>query len=525
MRPRYWLFAFLAALTALRLGYISKLELSPDESYYFLWSQRLDLAYFSKGPAVALAIKLGTTLFGDNEFGVRFLAPLLALGTSLCMFTLARRIYDESIAIWTVVAMNMIPIFNVGSLLMTIDPLSIFFWTAGLLAFWLALERGPGFSFYWPLTGLMIGLGFLSKYTNAMQLLGVVLVLALSSRFRRELIRPGFWSLVLVAVLCTLPPIIWNSRHSWITLAHLSERGGLNSAFSLHPEEVLVFAGLHAGVYSPLIFIGMMMALWWAWPRARHQFNPRFLLCFTLPLLVMYCVLALKKAGEPNWTAPAFISLGILSAALWHEAAQANRTNARYAITALALGLVMSIAILNFDLIRAAGIPLPYRADPSARLRGWRMVGQAVDQFRLEFERTLGNRAFLIANSYGTAASIAFYLSDKRVEGPGHPAVYMPESQDIQNQFSLWPRYDQFVAAPPDQPPKEEYFTEQKGVNPFIGRSALYITTSGDETAPSNLENAFERVEMIALLKFTRHGLPLREIRIFACQNYRSLPL
>jgi hypothetical protein len=62
-------------------------------------------------------------------------------------------------------------------------------------------------------------------------------------------------------------------------------------------------------------------------------------------------------------------------------------------------------------------------------------------------------------------------------------------------------------------------------VNPFIGRSALYITTSGDETAPSNLENAFERVEMIALLKFTRHGLPLREIRIFACQNYRSLPL
>ena len=525
MKPRHLLFAFLATFTLLRLGYICQLELSPDESYYHLWSQHPDLAYYSKGPGVAFAIKIGTALFGDNEFGVRFLAPLLALGTSLVIFHLARRIYDESIAIWTVIAMNMIPIFNVGALLMTIDPLSIFFWTAGLLTFWLALERSPRFSLYWPGTGLMIGLGFLSKYTNAMQLLGVLLVLALTSRHHRDLLRPGFWSLLFVFVLCAIPPFIWNSRHEWITFKHLSERGGLNSAFSLHPEELLAFAGAHAGVYSPLIFAGMMFALWWAWPKARHQFKPRFLLCFAAPLLIMYCLLSLKKAGQPNWTAPAFVSLGILSAALWQEAAQTSRARARFSMAALALGLVMSVAIMNFDLLRAIGVPLPYRLDPGARLRGWQSAAQAVDQFRTEFERNTGKPVFLIGNKYQTAASIAFYLPEKRVEGPGHPPVYIPESQDIQNQFSLWPRYDQFVDAAQPGPSKEQYFTEQQGVNPFIGRSALFVTDGADEIAPGNITNAFERVEMIALLQFTRRNLPLRQIRIFACHNYRSLPL
>jgi 4-amino-4-deoxy-L-arabinose transferase-like glycosyltransferase len=40
-----------------------------------------------------------------------------------------------------VLILNAIPLFNIGNLLMTIDPLSIFFWMAAMYAFWLALER------------------------------------------------------------------------------------------------------------------------------------------------------------------------------------------------------------------------------------------------------------------------------------------------------------------------------------------------------------------------------------------------
>ena len=160
---------------------------------YYLWSQHPDLWYYSKGPGIAMAIRLSTAVFGANEFGVRWLSPLLALGTSLVMFSLARRIYSESVAIWTVLTMNAIPIFNVGALVMTIDPLSIFLWAAALYTFWLALEKSPAFNLWWPLTGLLIGFGFLAKYSEgAMQLLSIALVLMSTKKFRGEFLRAGF---------------------------------------------------------------------------------------------------------------------------------------------------------------------------------------------------------------------------------------------------------------------------------------------------------------------------------------------
>ena len=72
---RWHLFAGLVILTILRLSQVGKLELSPDESYYLLWSQHLDLAYYSKGPGIALVMKGMTSLLGTSEFGIRSTAP------------------------------------------------------------------------------------------------------------------------------------------------------------------------------------------------------------------------------------------------------------------------------------------------------------------------------------------------------------------------------------------------------------------------------------------------------------------
>lgn len=578
--PRHWLFLFLALLTLVRFALIGSYNLSPDESYYYLWSQHPALSYYSKGPGVAMTILASTKIFGATEFGVRFFSPLLALGTSLIMFGFARRLYGESIAVWSALLLNCIPIFNVGALVMTIDPLSIFFWAAALWTFWLALEKSPRWTFWWPLTGLLIGLGFLAKYTNAMQLLSIVLLLALTRKLRIEFKRPGFYTLLVVFGICTLPPILWNQQHAWITMAHLRSRGGLDSRFAVHPSEFLEFLGAHFGVYSPLIFAGLMMTLWDARKLAVRHFKPRFLVFFAAPLLLMYFILSLKQAGEANWTAPAFVSLGILAVALWQEAARTVRWRAQFAFAALVIGLLMSLLTVNTDAVRMVGIPWAYDKDPGSRLRGWRTTALAVQDVREKFEREHGKPVFLIGNKYQTAASLAFYLPEKRAEGPGHPPVYIPESQNIENQFSFWPRYDEmtdlkdlarnFLDSPeatnaPETVKKsvadalqampnegqqvdesaraearqklaaaihaampkarlDEYYTEE-GVNQFIGRDALYITDRGEEHAASAIERGFEKVEMIALLEIKRRGLPLREVRVFACHNYRSLPL
>jgi hypothetical protein len=432
------------------------------------------------------------------------------------------------VAIWTVLMLNAIPIFNVGAVVMTIDPLSIFLWAASVYTFWLALEKSPRFSWWWPCTGLLIGLGFLAKYTNAMELLSVLIILGTTRRYRRDLLGPGFWSMLVIALLCTMPVIEWNRDHAWITVEHLSERGGLNTGFALHPGAFLQFLGGHCLVYSPLVFIGLLWSLRWGWQRARVQFKPRFLGAFAMPLLVMYAALALKSPGEPNWTAPAFITLGILGAALWLEQAEGSAFLRRYAIGGLLLALVMTTVTLNTDIIRALHIPFSYDADPSNRLRGWQTGAATIQQFRHEFEQESGKPVFLIGNKYQTAASLSFYMAGHRVEGAGHPPVYIPESQNIENEFSFWPRYDEFDTPPAGSVPQDSYYTEEQGVNLFEGRNALFITDesrTGAERPPSAIERGFDKVELVRLFRIERRGEPLRDLRVFACYNYHTLSL
>src|ERR1700759_398049 len=254
-----WL--FIAGLTIIRLTLLATTDLEADEAHYWMWSDRLAPAYFSKGPGGAFAIRAGTSLFGANEFGVRVFSPFLAAGTSLMLFYFARKLFSAPAGFWGVLALNVTPIFNVGSFVMTIDPLSIFFWTAAMITFWFAVEKAPRFTVYWPATGALIGLGFLCKYTNVLQLISVLLVLALAPRLRAEFKRPGIYALLGAFVPFLIPPIVWNKQHAWVTLSHLESRGSLDRGFHFHLLEPLKFVGEHFLIYSPLLFLGLLWAV------------------------------------------------------------------------------------------------------------------------------------------------------------------------------------------------------------------------------------------------------------------------
>ncbi len=189
----------------------------------------------------------------------------------------------------------------------------------------------------------------------------------------------------------------------------------------------------------------------------------------------------------------------------------------------------MSVVALNTDLLRTAGYEFP-RRDPADRIRGWKSSADAVEQVRAEVETQLGERVFVIADERDRASELSFYFRDKRVEGPGHPPVYIVESQDIQNQFSFWPRYDELVPLPANQPatpaPDEgDVYTEEGGVNLFAGRSAIYIQASKKTEVPRNIRAAFQSSDLFATIEVRRFGQLVRTLRVFVCRNYRTLPL
>ena len=321
-----------------------------------------------------------------------------------------------------------------------------------------------------------------------------------------------------------IPPLIWNSAHAWITLAHLQARGSLDHRPGFHPLELLTFLAEHFVTYSPLLFLGLVWATIASWLRRQRNFAVLYLLWSGLPVFLFYLILSCNKAAAPNWDALAFPSLGILAISYWRERA-ASRTRAHvWTTAAIGLGLLMSGLLVVF-LVNPSGIKR-YGNDPSDRVRGWRAMAEGVDQVRHDFEKKTGQRVFLIADERDRAAELAFYLPEQRVEGPGHPPVYIPESQDMVNQFSFWPRYDEFVPLPANaKPDPNEIYTEEQGVNLFTGRTALFLQLGRKGRPPRSIRGGFGRVERISTIEVRSGGRLLRELQVYACYDYRTMPL
>ncbi|MDP6490166.1 MAG: glycosyltransferase family 39 protein [Kiritimatiellia bacterium] len=478
-RTARWVAGALLALTVLRLWIATRFELIGDEAYYWQWSRHLDWCYYSKGPLVAWTIRLGTQVFGDTVLGIRFFSVCLGTGTLLLLYRLSQRLFSRRVAVWTLVMAACTPLFVIGSLLMTIDPLFIFCWLASASLFWKAKETdrmGP-----WLLTGLVVGVGMLAKYTNVALLPSFALFLAWSKSHRTELRRPRFWLMCLVALACLAPVLWWNARHDWVTFVHLQERGALDRAWRFSGSEFMEYLGGQLGALFPLFFIGIVFSLIHGRVRREAPDAYRFLASLAVPLLGFYTILALNDAGEANWTAAAMISALPLLAATWCAFCKTHR-GARVVAW---LTLVPAVVLAAVTLAAPAGLIPP--AEPLLyRIRGWEDLAGRVERF-CETE----DLAFVIGDHYQTASLLSFYTE-------GHPDTFIVDRPRIQNQYSLWPTYGEREA----------------------GQDAVYV--SRDPVPPAELQAQFTAVDSPQETWSRWRGRDVRKFYLHPCRGYRG---
>ena len=115
---------------------------------------------------------------------------------------------------------------SVGTILMTIDPPLVLCWTLALVAGWRAVQADGT-------THIGCGLAWLPAWAFSAstarpthRLLGAVLpALAPGAR---ALKKPGPYLALLIFALCTLPVLIWNAQHGWITDRHVADDAGMS---------------------------------------------------------------------------------------------------------------------------------------------------------------------------------------------------------------------------------------------------------------------------------------------------------
>jgi len=474
VNPTRLAIVLLLVVTGFRLWFATRIGLVGDEAYYWLWSKHLAASYRDKGPAIAWTIALGTWLFGNTVFGIRFFAVLLAGGVGWLLFVLARRLYDERIALWCLLVALVMPIMAVGSILMTIDSLSVFFWAVAALLLWRALHEDR--IFLWFLTGLAIGAGFLAKFTNGVQLACIALLLCWSREHRPLLFSRKIFVLGAAFGLASLPILWWNMQTGWVEFTAVHARSGVTDSFHIRPMQFLRFVGEQLGVLSPLFGIGMAVAAVALWLRRDGDLRTRFLLSQFLPIYGLFMFFSLNSAGHANWTVPALVTGIMLMVIFWRDLVR-RRPGWRWGVgSAFGMATAMTLVMHDTEILH-----LPQRLDPLFRAQGWPDFAVHVQK-----ARETGRANLLLANNYSLASLMAFYLPDQ-------PMTYLPPEDYGSTQFTLWPEYH----LSPDT-------------------RALFVT-SDPRPPPKIIRDEFNRIELVDDFWSLHHGRPMNHLRIFLC--------
>jgi 4-amino-4-deoxy-L-arabinose transferase-like glycosyltransferase/membrane-associated phospholipid phosphatase len=495
------------------------IELSEDEAYQWLWAKHLALSYYSKPPGIALIQFAGNALFGDTQLGVRFFSPLFGAVLSVMLLRFLAREINARIGFWLLLIITATPLLSAGAILMTIDPPLVLCWTWALIAGWRAVQA-DGRARHWIIVGLALGLGFLCKYSAAFQIVCWAVFFALWPAARMHLRRPGPWLALLIFLVCTLPVIVWNAHHGWITVNHVAGNAGLHGQWHPTLRYFREFLFAEMGLLNPVFFIGALWAMFAFW-RQRHE-RPLWLyfFCMGTPLFLGYWLYSFHSRIQPNWIAPAVLPMFCLMVVYWE--------GRRGAKPLLAIGLALgffAVAIMhqsNF-IGKIAGQPLPGEMDPLRRVRAWESTAVLVEGEREKLEAA-GGPAFIIGDHYGITSLCTFYSPPARAALQSQPLVYCVDADKPNNQLYFWPEY--------------RYRDNRKGQNAIFAADFLTPLEPGwgwkwlrhqpvgyGETppisAPPRLVQEFESVTDLGEFEIKIGNRVFRRVHLWACYNLK----
>ena len=520
-------FAYLIVfvLLAARFWYLNagKIELSEDEAYQWLWSKHPALSYFSKPLLIAVAQMIGTGLWGDTAFGVRFLSPVIAALISIVVFRFISRQIGARAGLASVLIVSATPLTAVGATLMTIDPLSVLFWCLAMFTGWKAIQLN-GTTSQWLQVGLWSGLGLLSKYTNLLQLVSWVLIFATWKPARVHLRRPGPWLALGMIAIASLPIVIWNSQHDWITAKHVASDGRLGEPWKPTLRYLGEFLGAELGLLNPVFFVGMIAAAFMAVERLVEKPLWRFLFLMGAPVVGLYLALSFHSRVLPNWIAPAVVPWFCLMILFWNERWPVVRRWARPVFFGGAfLGLFIVVVLHDTNMIaKLTGRNLPAKLDPLRRVRGWSDTASVVGT---EWRRLRTNdpQAFIIGDHYGICGQVAFYLPEAKRDPKNDPVVFFMATGQPDNQFHFWKNYlDRkgssaiYIQQLEDHRPAKGWFLDWITGDPIGYRL-------GPDSQPPNeiVVKQFSDVKSLGVREVLYRGNVVRRFELFECRGLK----
>jgi 4-amino-4-deoxy-L-arabinose transferase-like glycosyltransferase len=415
-RKLLWIFFIilaLRALFALSIGFVD------DDAYHWTWTQQLDWSYFDHPGMIAWLEKITTSIFGNNQLGIRLPSFLCFSSVVYLTWKLAADLFDDAAATFAAAVILFSPLWGFGGFVSSPEPPFMLFWILAITVFWNGVrEDGKRWSLKktWLWLGVIMGLGFNSKFPTVFLAPGFGLYLLCTPQRRKDLLTPWPWLGALIATLFLAPVLYWNIKYDWPSFKfqfHDRHTGG-----GFDPKRWLGFLGMQIGLVSPGVFISLWLALIASFQQFREA-RWRFLFCLSIPSFLIFYPQPLWADFKPHWMGPAYFILVLGVGGLW---SQGWKWGTRVLIRPHSRKMLWSIAAflipMNFLIYAPAfypWVPKVARAlapdkkwdlknDVSNELFGWPEAGLEVLKLQTEVEQKTGQKPFLAGHRYEMTA-------------------------------------------------------------------------------------------------------------------------
>lgn len=495
MKTTKLLLIVIGLLTVVRIGLVLSEDPSPAETYYYLCAGKPAPAYFD-GPAGTARLVGWLEAVGLPEGWWRLQAPLWALAATGACFLLLRQIGNAEKAAWAALALNALPIINMAALRVGPGLPALTATTLTLWLVWRAFHAKSGRLLWWLAAGLMMAVASSFAYVVVAWIPGLLIFTLGSPRHRHPDEIIGLGLLILLPALFLGPTLAWNANLEWLPMAS----GTLRTLWMFEGWGFLLSSWELVKMFSPFVLVLSFLAWVVAGQESVHRVSSRFLFLGALPGVVLCGYFALRGESATLYLllATPLLLFGLVMGDF--------RSGWCRTIPGLTFAVAVAMAVWAVPGVITSG-------------EGWRGAAAEVREAFLE-QSAQGEGIFLVAGDPDLASVLGYHLRNDLVPPRGHPTVYVGESQDVSNQFGLWPGYGDFIATGNTS---DEYFTEQEGENPFLGRDALYITHEEEGELPQTIRAAFTSVRRLETLPPA--GGSTDPLYIYQCLDYQTQPL
>ncbi|MCF6368145.1 glycosyltransferase family 39 protein [Rhizobium halophilum] len=371
--------------------------------------RNLALGYYDHPPMIAYMIRMGTDLLGETALGIRLFPVIGFVVSGYLVGDLARHMSGGTVGVpvlaTTLYNLNLL-VFALGSFA-TPDAPSTLFWVAALWAGIRAVSTPPSAHsamLWWVFTGLFIGFGGVSKFTNAFLAFGLLAYLIATPTGRAYLFTRLPYMSAAAAVLPLLPYFFWNAENDWLGL----ERQGARLVAS-------GFSTRYLGEYAAVLLLAPTpLVTWFAFRALKAPPKDSALLIWSsVPLLLYFAFHATHAQVQANWTVP-LQALFAIPAAFGLTQAQSPRLWTKVTVV-IALVLSVGSVAIAFNPVT----PIGTSDNPPNQTRGWSATQDAITEL---LEQT-GAR-WIATTDYARTGSLALRFPQMRVWSVTEPQRY-----------------------------------------------------------------------------------------------------